>query len=91
MTIVYITIRLLNLLQWLLVFRALASWFPQVQQSRIGELLYTITEPMIAPFRSILDRFQSSRTMMLDFSPLLAFLVLLILEQLLRAMLLGLY
>lgn len=91
MTIAYITIRLLDLLQWLLVFRALASWFPQVQQSRIGELLYTVTEPMIAPFRSILDRFQSSRTMMFDFAPLLAFIVLAILKQVLRAMMLGLF
>ena len=75
MFILYLTIRLLSLLQWLLVFRALASWFPQVQNSRIGELLYAVTEPLIAPCRSLLRPFRSLNTMPLDFAPLLAFLI----------------
>ena len=86
MMIAYITIRLLNLLQWLLVFRALVSWFPQVQQSRIGELLYAVTEPMVAPCRSLLSRFYSLRTMPIDFAPLLAFMILLILQSLLSSL-----
>lgn len=87
MIIVYVTFRLLDLLEWLLIFRALASWFPQVQQSRIGELLYTVTEPMVAPFRSLLMRFSSLRSMPLDFSPLLAFFVLELLKAFLRTLL----
>ncbi|MDO5784781.1 MAG: YggT family protein [Eubacteriales bacterium] len=86
MMIAYFTIRLLNLLQWLLVFRALVSWFPQVQQSRIGELLYAVTEPMVAPCRSLLSRFSSLRTMPVDFSPLLAFMILLILQSFLSSL-----
>lgn len=84
--IAYFTIRLLNLLQWLLVFRALVSWFPQVQQSRIGELLYAVTEPMVAPCRNLLSRFSSLRTMPVDFSPLLAFMILLILQSFLSSL-----
>lgn len=87
MVIAIITIRLLELLQWLLVFRALCSWFPQVQSSKVGEFLYAVTEPMVAPFRSLLNRFQSGRGMMLDFSALFAFLALGIVQQLLYAML----
>lgn len=86
MMIAYFTIRLLNLLQWLLVFRALVSWFPQVQQSRIGELLYAVTEPMVAPCRNLLSRFSSLRTMPVDFSPLLAFMILLILQSFLSSL-----
>ncbi|MDD6986722.1 YggT family protein [Butyricicoccus porcorum] len=86
MIIVYLTIRLLSLLQWLLVFRAIASWFPQVQSSRIGELLYAVTEPMIAPCRSFLSRFRSLRTMPLDFSTLLAFVILAMAQSLLYAL-----
>ena len=89
MMIVYVTFGLRDLLQWLLVFRALVSWFPQVQQARIGELLYAVTEPMIAPFRSLLMRFEALRTMPLDFSPLLAFFVLEIIKVFLRAMMYG--
>lgn len=91
MTIAYLTFRLLHLLQWLLVFRAIISWFPQVQQSFVGELLYTVTEPMIAPFRGLLDRFESLRVMPLDFSPVLAFLVLELIKLFLRAMMIGMY
>lgn len=87
MIIVYVTFRLLDLLEWLLIFRALASWFTQVQQSRIGELLYTVTEPIVAPFRSLLMRFSSLRSMPLDFSPLLAFFVLELLKAFLRTLL----
>ena len=86
MIIVYLTIRLLSLLQWLLVFRAIASWFPQVQNSRIGQLLYTVTEPMGAPCRSFLSRFRSLRTMPLDFSTLLAFFILVMAQSLLYAL-----
>lgn len=86
MIIVYLTIRLLNLLQWLLVFRALISWFPQVQASRIGEMLYAVTEPMIAPCRSFLGRFRSLRTMPFDFSTLLAFFLLAMAQSLLYAL-----
>lgn len=86
MMIAYVTIRLLNLLQWLLVFRALVSWFPQVQQSRIGELLYAVTEPMVAPCRNLLSRFSSLRTLPVDFSPLLAFMILLILQSFLSSL-----
>ena len=86
MMIAYFTIRLLNLLQWLLVFRALVSWFPQVQQSRIGELLYAVTEPMVAPCRNLLSRFSSLRTLPVDFSPLLAFMILLILQSFLSSL-----
>ncbi len=87
MIIAYLTIRLLGLLQWLLVFRALVSWFPQIQASRIGELLYMLTEPMVAPCRRLLSRFQALNTMPLDFSPLLAFFILIVVQRLLYALL----
>lgn len=86
MIIVYLTVRLLQLLQWLLVFRALASWFPQIQASRIGELLYTVTEPMVEPCRRLLSRIRSLGTMPFDFSPLLAFLILSVAQTLLYSL-----
>ncbi len=86
MLIVFLTYRLLGLLQWLLIFRALASWFPQVQNSRIGDLLYMVTEPMVAPCRTLLSRFRSLRSMPLDFSPLLAYFILLLAQRLLYSL-----
>ena len=76
MILASITIRVLSILQWLIIIRALCSWFPPVQQSAVGEFLYTVTEPMLAPCRNLLSRFQAGRGMMLDFSPLIVFLLL---------------
>lgn len=87
MILASITIQILRILQWLIVIRALCSWFPQVQQSVIGEFLYTVTEPMLAPCRSLLSRFQSGRGMMLDFSPMIVFLILVFAQQLVYALL----
>lgn len=87
MILASITIQILRILQWLIVIRALCSWFPQVQQSVIGEFLYTVTEPMLAPCRSLLSRFQSGRGMMLDFSPMVVFLILVFAQQLVYALL----
>lgn len=91
MIIVYITIRLLGLLEWLLVFRAIASWFPQVQASKVGQLLYMVTEPMIAPCRNFLYRFRSLRTMPIDFSLLMAYFILYFAERLLYTMMYAMY
>ncbi len=84
--ILYVIIRLLGLLQWLLIFRALVSWFPQVRYSRIGEFLYEITEPMVAPCRNFLSRFRALNTMPIDFAPLMAFFILVFLQALLSAL-----
>ena len=67
--IVVVTIQVLTIL---IVIRALISWVPQLIDPRgaIAEFLYTTTEPILAPIRSIMPR------MMFDFSPIIAILVL---------------
>lgn len=67
---------IIRLLEFLLVARAILSWFPQTQGSKLYELLYDLTEPLIMPFRALLSRFAFMRTMPLDISFLCAFLVL---------------
>ena len=56
--------------------RAIFSWFPQMQNSSIAEFLYMVTEPIILPFRSLLDHFRGIRMMPIDLSFLCAFLAL---------------
>ncbi|WP_432620198.1 YggT family protein [Butyricicoccus sp.] len=87
MILASITIRILRILQFLVIARALCSWFPQVQRSAVGEFLYTVTEPMLAPCRSLLSSFQSGRGMMLDFSPVIVLLLLEFAERLVYALL----
>ena len=88
---IYLVYRLLfsliRLLEFLLVVRALVSWFPQVQQSQLGDFVYTVTEPLVRPCRELLSRIECLRMMPIDFSALMAFIVLELLETLLRVIL----
>ncbi|MDO5547280.1 MAG: YggT family protein [Eubacteriales bacterium] len=81
-----LAISLVVLLQMMLVIRALMSWFPQIQQSRAYDFVYTITEPLVQPFRVFLSRFESMRTSPIDFSSMLAFLVLCLIQELLQVL-----
>ena len=52
--------------------RVLLSWVPNIDPRNPGiAFLYGITEPILAPIRSIMPR-----TMMFDFSPMIAIFVL---------------
>ncbi len=61
----------------LIIIRALMSWVPNLIDPRgpIAEFLYTTTEPILAPIRSLMPR------MMIDFSPMIAIFVLQIVLQ----------
>lgn len=66
---------ILMLLQIAMLVRAVLSWFPAGSGSVIGELAYTITEPVIAPVRRFLERFPAIRNFPFDISFLITFLL----------------
>ena len=81
-----IAVSVVRLLEFLLLARAVLSWFPQSHGSKLSEFLYMVTEPMIMPFRNLLNRFDAIRMMPIDISFLCAFFALeIILGILLRA------
>jgi YggT family protein len=54
-----------------LLGRVILSWFPNIDRSNpLVQLLFDITEPVLKPVREILPQ-----TGMIDFSPLVVFLV----------------
>ena len=61
-----------NILVALLLIRALMSWFVRDMYSPMGKIYGAIIEPIVMPFRRLLSRFNTG---MLDFSVLLAMLV----------------
>lgn len=83
---IYIVVRLIELFQFFMLARAIFSWFPQTQGSKISQLLYLATEPIIMPFRAILDRIGAFRGFMLDIPFLCAFLALTIVENILYSL-----
>ncbi len=74
-------ITVLNVLQWMLFFRAIISWIPQMQGGKLAQALYQLTEPLIAPFRSLLSRIPAMRNVPIDFSFLVAYFVLLLVQR----------
>lgn len=69
----------LQVFELILLARVLLSWFPNVDRSnQIIQLIYDITEPVLRPIRELLPQ-----TGMIDFSPLVAFLLITLIMRLL--------
>lgn len=70
----------LQIFQLILLARVLMSWFPNLDYSNpIVRFLYDVTEPILKPVRDLLPQ-----TGMVDFSPLVVFLGITVVMQLLR-------
>ena len=61
------------MLTWAVIARSLLSWFPVDQSSPLYQLLFRVTEPMIAPLRKVLPS-----TGMMDLSPMAAIIILIV-------------
>ena len=69
----------LMIMQFAIIARALISWFDQGMRSTISRFLVQLTEPIIAPIRRVLPT-----AGMIDFSPMVALLLIWVLMQLLN-------
>lgn len=74
------------LLELVILARAFISWLPVPREHRLVRLLYQITEPILAPIRSLIQRSSFGYNMIFDFSPIIA----LILISLIRTFVLSL-
>lgn len=73
----------------LIVIRALVSWFPIPQGSKFISFLDTMTEPVVAPVRSLLYKFKFTRELPVDFSPVIAIFLLYALKDIIDILLLS--
>lgn len=77
-------IQVLQIYNFILLARVLMSWFPIDRSNRtvdqIVGFLYDITEPVLAPVRDLMPR-----GVMIDFSPIIVFIGINILQGLVRA------
>lgn len=91
MYIVYNAIvKLIQLIELLILARIFLSWLPNLRYNPIVNFIYAVTEPILAPIRSMLQRSSFGRNMMFDFSPVVVFIILAIIRQLLaRIFLVG--
>lgn len=77
---------LINIIRWFLgaflrvyellfIVRALLSWFPGANTGGIGEFLYAVTEPILAPIRQVLWKIPFLQGIPIDFSVLVAYIL----------------
>ncbi len=66
--------RFISFLNFLIIARALFSWFSRNYSNPIYKVLYQLTEPILSPIRSLLTKLGVGG--MIDFSPILAILAL---------------
>ena len=77
-SLLYLLFWALQIYQFLLLARVLMTWIPNLDHSNpIARFLYQVTEPVLSPIRSALPQTGS-----IDLSPLVVFLGISILMQL---------
>ncbi len=87
MQIAYIlaaTVRaILVVLELLMLGRALISWLPLPEDSPVENFLYSVTEPVIMPVRSLCERFGWFENLPIDMPFFITFILLSVLSAIL--------
>lgn len=76
MTIIQLVQTLFDVYSFILLARVLTSWFQVDPYNPVIRILYQLTEPLLAPIRRLLPQ-----TGMMDFSPIVAFVVIRLVEM----------
>jgi YggT family protein len=82
--LLYFISTLFFILQFAIIIRALMSWFNPSPDNPIVRLVIEITEPVLAPLRRIVPRIG-----MIDITPIVAILLMNVIETMLRQTLRG--
>ena len=67
---------LIDVLQFMMFGRAIVSWFPGLDESALGNFLYTVTEWIILPVRALFDKLGWGSNMVLDIPFFVTFIIL---------------
>ena len=82
--ILILTVRaLVGVLEFLMLARAILSWLPVGEDSPVENFLYTVTEPVIMPVRSLCERFGWFDGLPIDMPFFITFIILSVLGAIL--------
>lgn len=65
---------LFKIMEYAIIARVLLSWIP-LPNNQFTRFLYQITEPILGPVRNLINKSPIGGNSMLDFSPIIAFLL----------------
>lgn len=77
---------LIQIIDYAILIRCLLSWFPINRNNPVIAFIYTLTEPILSPIRNMISKSPlGSSALMIDFSPIFAFLLLSLISNLIRS------
>lgn len=76
-----------SVIELAILIRVFLSWLPVPKEHRLIDLLYQVTEPILAPIRSLVQRSSFGQNMMFDLSPIIAFLLIGLLRNIILSLL----
>ncbi len=68
-----------QILIWMIIARALLSWFPNTRNNQAVQILHQITDVILQPISRVVPRMG-----MIDLSPMIAILILVVLSAAIR-------
>lgn len=79
------------LMEYAIIGRCIISWLPLSRDNVIVKILVAVTEPIMGPIRRLMANSPLGRGMMIDFSPVLALLLLMFAYRVLASILYGVF
>lgn len=76
-----------SILELAILIRAFLSWLPVPKEHKLIGLLYQVTEPILAPIRTLIERSSFGKNMMFDFSPIIALVLLMFVRTIILSLL----
>lgn len=73
----------LAFIEYAILARVIISWLPVSRDNRFIRILYQLTDPILTPVRNIIERSAIGKNAMFDFSPIVAFLLIGVLRNIL--------
>lgn len=72
---------LFNLVQFTILIEVILSWIPNIRENELTRIIHSINEPFLKPGRYIQERILPN--MMVDFSPIIALMIISLIKQIL--------
>ena len=80
---------LLTVLEFMMLFRAIMSWMPIDEDSKLYSFIFAATEPIIIPVRMLLDKIPGANSSPLDLSFFITVLLLSVVQLALPTIYVG--
>lgn len=80
-----------EILSFAILLRCILSWLPLNRNNFFVRIVYSLTEPILAPVRRLIDKSPLGGGMMIDFSPVIAYFLLYFVYVILIRFIMGIF